>query len=225
MKKFALLLSVVLLGASAAFAQQITGDYVESRNMDVYSGQCFANSELGLVGDQAIVGWRIAKGSWNGVQLDGLHIVGVTKGADTLGTPLYTNAYPAKSVLIVDEKATPAQREALVAFAHTMGGEMFDNIVRTESAPITLKMQYHGEHPTAASLSAGNAGKLAAIQTRPITAKDKICGHEEILFQPLTPTLHVMPAVAEVDQFAGLGLNSIWSLNGKRSAFIGSFAR
>ena len=39
MKKFALLLSVVLLTASAAFAQQITGDYVESRNMDVYSGQ------------------------------------------------------------------------------------------------------------------------------------------------------------------------------------------
>lgn len=221
MRKFMFLFAMLALTVSTALAQQIRGDYVESRNMDVYSGQCFANSELGLAGDQAIVGWRIAKGTWNGVALDGLHIVGVTKGADTLGT-IYTNAYPAKAVLIVDEKATAEQRVALTAFAQAMGGRMFENIVRTESAPITLTMEYHGEHPTAATLS---AGKLAAIQTRPLTAQDKICGHEEVLFQPLTPTAHVMPAVAEVDQFAGLGLNSVWSLNGRRSAFIGSFAR
>jgi hypothetical protein len=211
----------LLLCATGALAQQITGDYVESRNMDVYSGQCYANSEIGLVGDQAIVGWRISKGSWNGVQLDGLHVVGITKGADTLGTP-YTDAYPAKAVLIVDEKASAEQRAALTAFAQTMGGRMFENIVRTEVVPISLTMEYHGEHPAAATL---NAGKLAAIKTRPLTVKDKICGHEEVLFQPLTPVGHVMPAVAEVDQFAGLGLNSVWMLNGKRSAFIGSFVR
>jgi hypothetical protein len=190
--------------------------------MDVYTGQCYANSEIGLVGDQAIVGWRIAKGGWNGVALDGLHVVGVTKAADTMGTPQFTNAYPAKSILIVDEKATPAQRAALVAFARTMGGEMFDHIVSTETAPISLAMEYHGEHPTAATL---NAGKLAAIKTRPLTVKDKICGHEELLFKPLTPVTHVMPAVAEVDQFAGLGLGVTWSLNSKRSAFIGNFVR
>jgi hypothetical protein len=34
-----------------------------------------------------------------------------------------------------------------------------------------------------------------------------------------------MPAVAEVDQFAGLGLGVTWSLNSKRSAFIGNFVR
>ena len=221
MKKFMFLFAMFALCVTPALAQQITGDYVESRNLDVYSGQCFANSELGLTGDQAIVGWHIAKGEWNGVKLDGLHVVGVTKGADTLGT-IYTNAYPAKAVLIVDERATTEQRAALTAFAQEMGGRMFENIVRTESAPITFTMQYHGEHPLAAQMT---AGKFAAVTTRPITVKDTVCGHEEVLFQPLTPTKHAMPAVAEVDQFAGLGLNSVWSLNGKRSAFIGNFAR
>lgn len=222
MKKLSLLVAATLLSLSAvAQAQQISGEYVETRNLDVYSGQCFANSEAGLTGDQAIMAWRIAKGEWNGVKLDGLHVIGVTRGADTLGYQ-FTDAYPAKAVLIVDEKANAEQREALTAFAHAMGGKLFETVTRTETAPISLQMEFEGEHPTYARVKAGN---LAAISTRPITSKDKICGHEELLFKPLTSTMHVMPAVATQDEFSGLGLGSTWSLNGKRSAYIGHFAK
>ena len=223
MKKLSLLVAALFVSllATAAQAQQIYGDYVETRNADVYVGQCFANSEQGLAGNQAIMAWRIAKGEWNGVKLDGLHVVGVTKGADSLGYQ-YTNPYPAKAVLIVDERANAEQREALADFAHAMGGRLFETVTRTEVAPISLKMEYHGEHPAAAYVKAGN---LAAISTRPINGNDKICGHEETLFQPLTPTAHTMPAVATVDEFKGAGLGVVWSLNGKRSAFIGNFAK
>ena len=222
MKKLSLLVAVTLLSLSAvAQAQQITGEYVETRNLDVYSGQCFANSEAGQTGDQAIMAWRIAKGEWNGVKLDGLHVVGITRGADTLGYQ-FTNAYPAKAVLIVDEKANAEQRTALTEFAHAMGGKLFETVTRTETAPISLQMQYEGEHPTYARVKAGN---LATISTRPIVGTDKICGHEELLFKPLTPTMHVMPAVATQDEFSGLGLGATWSLNGKRSAYIGHFAK
>lgn len=223
MKKLSLLVAATVLSlcATAAQAQQITGEYVETRNMDVYSGQCFANSESGLVGDQAIMVWRVSKGQWNGVKLDGLSIVGITRGAETLGYQ-FTNPYPAKAVLIVDEKANAEQREALTAFAHTMGGKLFETVTRTETAPITMQMKFEGEHPTYARVKAGN---LAAISTRPITSKDKVCGHEETLFKPLTPTMHVMPAVATQDEFGGTGLGVTWSLNGKRSAYIGHFAQ
>ncbi|MBI1760505.1 MAG: DUF1326 domain-containing protein [Acidobacteria bacterium] len=223
MKKLSLLVaaSVLSLCATAARAQQITGEYVETRNMDVYSGQCFANSESGLVGDQAIMAWRVSKGEWNGVKLDGLSIVGITRGAETLGYQ-FTNPYPAKAVLIVDEKANAEQREALTAFAHTMGGRLFETVTRTETAPISLQMEFEGEHPTYARVKAGN---LAAISTRPITDKDKICGHEETLFKPLTPTAHVMPAVATQDEFGGTGLGVTWSLSGRRSAYIGHFVK
>jgi hypothetical protein len=223
MKKTSLLIAVavVALAAVAARAQQIHGEYVETRNADIYTGQCFANSEVGLMGDQAIVAWRIAKGEWNGVRLDGLHVVGVTRAADTLGSS-FTNPFPAKSVLILDERASAEQRAALAGFAREMGGRMFENIVRTETAPIQLDMEYHGEHPMAARVRAGN---LATIETRPIGARDKVCGHEETYYAPLTPTAHAMPAVAELDQFKGAGLNAVWSLSGKRSAFVGNFVR
>lgn len=223
MKKLSLLVATLFIGllATAAQAQQISGEYVETRNNDVYVGHCFANSEVGLSGNQAIMAWRITKGEWNGVKLEGLHVVGVTKAADTLGYQ-YTNPYPAKAVLIVDERANAEQRAALTDFAHAMGGKLFETVTRIETAPISLKMEYHGEHPLAAQVKAGN---LAAISTRPITSKDTVCGHEQMLFQPLTPTAHTMPAVATVDEFSGTGLGVVWSLNGKRSAFIGNFAK
>jgi len=49
-----ILLSALAVALVAVAAQaRITGDYIETRSADVYTGQCFANGEVGLVGDQA----------------------------------------------------------------------------------------------------------------------------------------------------------------------------
>ncbi len=223
MRKLTLVFSICFaaLLVSTANAQQIYGEYIESRNADVYTGHCFAMSEVNLMGDQAIVGWRVSKGEWNGVKLDGLSVVGVAKASGTLGSA-FTNPFPAKAILIFDEKATPAQRDALKAFAQEMGGELLKNVVRTESAPITLNLEFHGEHPSGGKLQ---AGELASIIARSITPKDTICGHEQVYYPPLTPTSHTMPTAATLDQFKGEGLGVTWTLREKRSAFVGHFAR
>lgn len=223
MRKLTLILSICFaaLLVSSASAQQIYGEYIESRNADIYTGHCFAMSEVNLMGDQAIVGWHVSKGQWNGVKLDGLGIVAVAKASATLGDP-YSNPYPAKAVLIVDEKADPAQREALKSFAQQMGGELFKDVVRTETAPISLSLEFHGEHPTGGKLQ---AGELASIIARSFTSGDKICGHEQTYYAPLTPTIHTMPTAASLDQFKGEGLGVTWTLREKRSAYVGHFAR
>jgi len=223
MRKFTLVLSICLaaLLASSASAQQIYGEYIESRNADVYTGHCFAMAEVNLMGDQAIVGWRVSKGEWQGVKLDGLSVVGVAKASGTLGNP-HDNPFPAKAILIVDEKATPEQRAALKAFAQEMGGELLKNVVGAEVAPISLSLEFHGEHPSGGKLQ---AGELATIVARSLTPKDTICGHEQTYYPPLTPTKHTMPVAASVDQFNGDGLGVKWSLREKRSAFVGHFAR
>src|SRR3989440_11601212 len=114
---FLMLLSIV------ASAQQIRGDYLETRSADVYTGQCFANGEVNLVGNEAILAWHVQSGSWDGMQLDGLTVAAAVRARATLGDP-YANPYPAQAVLIVDEQANPQQRAALVAFAKQMGGEL-----------------------------------------------------------------------------------------------------
>src|SRR5580698_9002744 len=131
--------------ATSAFAQQIRGDYVETRSADVYTGQCFANGEVSLVGDEAILAWHLQSGSWDGVPLNGLTVAAAVHAHATLGDP-YENPYPAQAVLLVDDQATPQQISALVAFAHQMGGELLRNAQQVISVPMELVVnpQRHG---------------------------------------------------------------------------------
>src|SRR5208282_2905846 len=105
---------VLLLAlCTSAFGQQIRGDYIETRSADVYTGQCFANGEVNLVGDEAILAWHVQSGSWDGVPLDGLTVAAAVKARATLGDP-YADPFPAKAVLLVDDEASPRQSAALV---------------------------------------------------------------------------------------------------------------
>src|SRR5437660_5216233 len=138
-------LVAVLVMTTVASTQQIRGEYLETRSADVYTGQCFANGEVNLVGNQALLAWQVKSGSWKGVELDGLVVAGAVRANATLGDP-YANPYPATSVLFVDERATPRQREALVALAKAMGGELLHNVVEVEAAPMTMAIERRGMH-------------------------------------------------------------------------------
>jgi hypothetical protein len=216
----ALALMALTLG-STANAQSISGDYIETRSADVWTGPCVANGEMNLVGDQAILAWRVSKGNWKGVSLDGLSVVAVVKANATLGDE-YNNPYPAKSVVIVDEKACGDQPKALIEFAQSMAGELLKNVVRVEVAPIKVEVTGADGHYGTTLV---RAGKIAGIQTRAINGKDHLCGNEEVFYRPLAEMTHSMPAVAELDQFDGAGLDVSWTVRGKRSAFVGTFAR
>ena len=51
MRKAALFAAALLVSAVSLHAQQVRGDYIESRSTDVYVAQCFANGEVGLTGN------------------------------------------------------------------------------------------------------------------------------------------------------------------------------
>ena len=69
----------------------IKGDYIEARSADVYTGPCFANGEVGLVGNEAILAWKITRGDWKGTSLNGLGVVAVVKAHATLGDPYHSS--------------------------------------------------------------------------------------------------------------------------------------
>jgi hypothetical protein len=216
-----LLFLLLFLAVPFAFAQQISGDYIETRSADVYTGQCFANGEVNLVGNEAIMGWHVNRGSWDGVPIDGLNVVAVVRAKATLGDP-YADPYPAKSVLVVDEGATPAQRAALENFVHQQTGKLTDNVEKVIYTTIDLSVVRNQAHHGMALLRAGN---FVTVRTRGLDEHDHICGNEVTFYPPLTDTTHAMPAVAEKDEYSGPGLNDTWSNSGKRSAFVGTFAR
>src|SRR5271166_3003591 len=117
-----LCLTLSLASAASLGPQSVRGEYIEARTADVYTGPCFANSEVGLTGDLAVMGWKIEKGSFQGVNLDGLAVMGVLRASGTLGD-VTQSVYPVKSVIVIDEHANAEQRIALKKFAQKMGGE------------------------------------------------------------------------------------------------------
>jgi hypothetical protein len=217
---FCELLCVALLALStSALGQQIRGDYIETRSADVYTGQCFANGEVNLVGDEAILAWHVQSGSWDGVALDGLTVAAAVHAQATLGDP-YANPYPAQAVLLVDDQATPQQSSALIAFAHQMGGELLRHAQQV--IPVPMELVVNPEHHGVAVL---RAGQFATVKTRPVNDQDHLCGNEVTFYPPLTQLTHSMPAVALTDSYRGPGLDVDWESHGRRSAFVGTFAR
>jgi len=205
--------------AATTPSHNIYGNYIEARTADVYTGPCFANSEVGLTGNLAVFGWKVTKGAWQGVALDGLSVVGVVRAHHTLGD-VYESAYPVEAVMIVDSRAGLEQRMALQSFAKHMAGDLLQDVVRVDYQPIDLSFKNGDVHSMQATLTAGN---LAKISTRAINEGDHICHNEEAWYSPLTKLDHAMPAFALANQFTGEGLGTTWSSPDKRSSFIGTF--
>src|SRR5437870_408963 len=111
-------------------AAGITGQYVEARTCDVWTGPCFANADFNLSGKNAVMAWRIDKGSFDNVSLDGLGVVAVISASDTLGLD---QTGPASAVLIVDQKASPAQRQALIRLAQRQAGKLLQNVIAVQN--------------------------------------------------------------------------------------------
>src|SRR5215470_6475935 len=118
-----LTLTVVALFATAATlpAAEITGRYVEARTCDVWTGPCFANADHNLSGKNAVMAWKIEKGSFENVNLDGLGVVAVLSAQNTLGIE---QTGPAKAALIIDKRASQAQVDALVRMVRQQGGAL-----------------------------------------------------------------------------------------------------
>jgi hypothetical protein len=214
-----LTLTLAALAASAGglSAAEITGRYVEARTCDVWTGPCFANADANLTGKNAVLAWKVEKGSLDDVALDGLGVVAVIAASDTLGLE---QTGPGQAVLIVDSKATSSQRDALIHLARRQGGKLLRNVVAVQSAPVLLTVcNCKGEACT--ELEAGNAH----LKTRCLDGHhDKVCGNESAYYPPLAQGVTARPAAAAEHSYTGTGLHATWRDFDRRGAYVGTFS-
>src|SRR3989442_14954280 len=78
---------VMVLGALVGLAvsplvagSSLSGKYVEARTAEVFTGGCIMGSEAETVGKQAVLAWKVDRGTFNGVSLDGLSVVAAGVG-------------------------------------------------------------------------------------------------------------------------------------------------
>jgi hypothetical protein len=223
--KMKLSVVMLMLAATPVFATKpnvpaISGDYLEVRSCDVYTGPCFANAEMGLSGKEGMLVWSVREGAWNGVKLDGLNVIAVVRTDGTLGD-LHYQPRSGKAVLVVDAAATQKQRDALVDFARAMAGGLIREVAEVKTAPMQVALGTCDGRGCASV----KAGDLVQITTRCLGSKDHLCGNEETFYPPLTKVTDAYPVFTELASFEGRGLNLTWAMVEKRNAFLGHFAR
>jgi len=214
-------LALLLTVGTTGFAAEISGEYLEARTCDVYTGPCFANAEMDLAGKEALLAWKVDQGGWNGVSLDGLGAALVLHAENTLGNDgiFEMQAGRIESVLLIDDEATPQQRDALAAFVKEAAGELAENIIQVAAVPIDLKNDHLD------GIGQFSAGEFAQIETRALRQSDCVCTNEEIYYQPLTEVENSSPAYSKTLSYRGEGLNNKFTTRGTRSAFLATFRR
>lgn len=203
-----------------ATAGEPRGDYLETRTCDVYTGPCFANGQVGLCGRDAILAWSIDNGSYNGVDLAGRKVILVVRAADTLGFGggVVIHPYPIKSVALVDDSATDAQCEALVAFAKEQAGKVAGSVVRVQSVAIEMSVDHID------MVGKLRAGDIVDVETRKLAKGDCVCTNEQVFYPPLVAIENSEPAYTVRGSFKGRGLGTQWEAPSTRGSFLGTFA-
>ena len=214
MKRTFLAASLVLL-AAPAFAGSVRGEYVEARTAEVFAGGCLMSSQAETMGKTAVLAWHVTQGVYDGQKLDGLSVVAALAGDRNLGIREIGGEAPSyvRAVVYVDQRATPAQRRALVKMTGELSRGLISEIVEVKAAPVTFDSSVH-----AVQVTAGDA----SLSVTKHMHHDPSCGATK-WFTPFTRLESPTMGITEVLSYSGRELDTRWSDPHKRSSFYGDF--
>jgi hypothetical protein len=208
-------LATPLATLSAGGKATVTGEYVEARTAEIFTGGCIMGSEAETVGKQAVLAWKVDRGSFNGVSLDGLSVVAAVAGDKNLGIQeIGGGRANVRSAVFVDERANSTQQIALVAMASELSNGTVGNIVQVTPAPIQFADRGQVVHVSTSQV---------ALAVNKVMTHDPTCGAMQ-WFHAFVPSAQATMGVAEQNAFSGAILGTKWSDPNKRSAFFGPFA-
>jgi hypothetical protein len=212
-------MTAVLAGLVAARlgagGTSIKGSYVEARTAEVFAGGCVINGEAATTGREALLAWKVDRGSYEGVNLNGLAVVAAVAGDVNLSIrEIGGDTARTRSAMFVDERATPAQRAALVSMAKRLSNGVIETVV--ETTPTSIQF-----------VDDGQAFRVAAKSIRLTVDKemkhDPTCGGRQ-WFHPLSTIDGATMGTTAENAFSGTSLGTKWSDPDKRSSFFGTFS-
>src|SRR4029077_13139516 len=118
MKRFMLSSAIVALAVAPLVAggRSVSGSYVEARTAEVFTGGCIMGSEAETMGKEAVLAWKVDRGSFHGIGLEGLSVVAAVAGDKNLGIQeMGGDKAVIRSTVFVDDRANAAQQLAPVA--------------------------------------------------------------------------------------------------------------
>jgi hypothetical protein len=206
-----LLVSTVAAGSPVAKAPVATGRCVEARTASVFAGACHYGSEATTGGREALIAWRFDAGSHLGIDLAGVRAAAAIAGERNLAERDGTR----RSILFVSERATPAQRRAVLDLLRSACAPVLGEILEERSAP--LEIEFEGDrYRVACGEKIELAGALLA---------DRACCKMPyaVWYRPLTPIAGAVVGENRVFRSGERALGEIWNRPDENAAFSGTF--
>jgi hypothetical protein len=210
-KSFLLMLAALALPVWGQAASAPRGQVAELHSCEVYAGGCVVSAESTMGGRYVLRAWHFESGRFRGVDLAGLSLALLETGSENLAD----HANRAESaVAYVPETASPAQHDALVAWAKQNTAALIpDGDVRA----VPLQMQVAGQDVEVSvghdiSFSGGAAPDCGLTS----------CG-ESLWYEPRSTTSSFTVDLLNRARVIEPALTLRWEDHGRRTLFLGRF--
>jgi hypothetical protein len=201
------------LPLAAGDAPAISGDYVEARSNEVYTCGCLYSGQMTTGGREAILAWRIKGGVYKGTALAGVKVAAVVVGNSNL------SAYdgPRRTALYLDESASDAQLQAIVALWQREYSQALGKIATVHRAPISFTQQ-----DDAIRVSIPN---LVEVQARKARLREDAHPGSYLWYGPFVPLRSSSLATALNYEYSGMDFQHQWQdLMPSINSYVGEFA-
>lgn len=214
MKSIAILLTGWIgISLNVAFAGDAPrGNLLELHSCEVFAGPCVVSSEASQSSRYMLRAWDFNGGAFHEQSFNGLQMAVLQLSPDNLAEP---GSRSGDAVIYLSAAATPAQRDAVVAWLKSSQADFHPTHLFTRVADLKFTRTDRGDSFT--------AGEGVRVETRPFArCENFICG-ESLWYQPRSQTslfTVVVDRMSKIDEPL-LGLR--WDDNGKRSVFEARF--
>lgn len=217
MKRITFIPCILLALGSFSFGRALAvdqprGSVLELHSCELYAGGCVVSSEATLGGRYMLQAWNFTGGTVDGTSLAGLQLAALHSGSRNLAEQ---KADAADVVVYLPEKATKAQRAALVSWLKTTQPGFKTVRFQTRVAPLQFTRNETGY--------SFNAGKFLNVRTASLESCEKGSCGESLWYSPRANTSIFTVAVNNGSHVSEPLLKLRWDEGGKRSIFLGRF--
>ncbi len=206
------------LGLSWLVAQHLgaatepRGSMLELHSCELYAGGCVVSSEATQGGRYMLRAWSFTAGRFANQNLGGLRLAVLEVASENLAAE---DAVSEQAVVYLPQAATPAQRDALLAWLRVNAPELKRATLKSRVVPIEFRETVTGY--------AFSAGPFVSVQTAPLeSCAAGSCG-EALWYKPRMTTSTFAVAVDRSSRVQEPLLRLRWLAGGKRSVFLAKF--
>jgi hypothetical protein len=207
-------LCVLIASAGAADRPaRIQGDYIEDRSNKVYGCYCEWSGERVTGGKEAILGWRIQSGDYEGVSLAGLKLAAVVIGESTLSA----GSTSRRSLVFVDSASPEPRRQAGERWLRERYQALLGDVIGTH--PVVVEFNRDTER---AVLRIGDMVSVELRKARPI--EDALQG-AVLWYDPFIPLEETTLGTTLNTRYRGEEFSHQWDLRDQGiSGYFGKFS-